>query len=116
MNPARTICPNCGAQYPANGISGLCPACFLKQGAAGDTGPAAAFMPPRLAELARLFPQLEILGYTGEGLTMLLISVLTCFIGFPIMYLFGIIEGIIYLTKSDEDFVATYVSGKKGWF
>ena len=47
---------------------------------------------------------------------MLLISILTCFIGYPIMHLFGIIEGIIYLTKSDADFVATYVTGKKGWF
>jgi TM2 domain-containing membrane protein YozV len=25
-------------------------------------------------------------------------------------------EGIIYLTKSDEDFVATYITGKRGWF
>ena len=28
----------------------------------------------------------------------------------------GLIEGIIYLTKSDEEFDATYVEGKKGWF
>jgi hypothetical protein len=28
----------------------------------------------------------------------------------------GLIEGIIYLTKSDADFVATYVTNKKGWF
>ncbi|HEY5043452.1 MAG TPA: hypothetical protein VIK53_15785 [Verrucomicrobiae bacterium] len=28
----------------------------------------------------------------------------------------GLIEGIIYLTKSDEDFVATYITGKRGWF
>jgi hypothetical protein len=27
-----------------------------------------------------------------------------------------LIEGIIYLTKSDEDFVKTYITGKKGWF
>ncbi len=25
------------------------------------------------------------------------------------------IEGIIYLTKSDEEFEATYVNNKKGW-
>lgn len=30
--------------------------------------------------------------------------------------LIGLIEGIIYLTKTDEDFVATYINGKKGWF
>ncbi len=26
------------------------------------------------------------------------------------------IEGIIYLTKSDEDFVNTYITNKRGWF
>lgn len=57
-----------------------------------------------------------ILGYTGTGLAMLLISVFTCFIGYPVMHVIGIVEGIIYLTKSDDEFVATYVTGKKGWF
>jgi len=57
-----------------------------------------------------------ILGYTSEGVTMFLISLLTCGIGWVVMKIFGLIEGIIYLTKSDEDFVATYVSNKKGWF
>jgi TM2 domain-containing membrane protein YozV len=57
-----------------------------------------------------------ILGYTKEGIIMLLVSVLTCGIISPIMGIIGLIEGIIYLTKSDEDFVATYVTGKKGWF
>jgi hypothetical protein len=28
----------------------------------------------------------------------------------------GLIEGIIYLTKSDEDFVNTYITDKRGWF
>lgn len=28
----------------------------------------------------------------------------------------GIIEGIIYLTKSDEDFFNIYQAGKKPWF
>jgi TM2 domain-containing membrane protein YozV len=53
-----------------------------------------------------------ILGYTTEGIIQLVISVLTCGAGGII----GIIEGIIYLTKSDEDFVRTYIQNKKGWF
>ena len=52
------------------------------------------------------------LGYTKEGIIQLVVSVLTCGIGGII----GFIEGIIYLTKSDEDFVATYITGKKGCF
>ncbi len=30
--------------------------------------------------------------------------------------LIGLIEGIIYLTKSDEEFVNTYINNKRGWF
>ena len=33
-----------------------------------------------------------------------------------VMGIIGLVEGILYLTKSDEEFVATYVRGKKGWF
>ena len=53
-----------------------------------------------------------ILGYTKEGIIQIIVTFVTCGIGSII----GLIEGIIYLTKSDEDFVATYVTGKKGWF
>ena len=57
-----------------------------------------------------------ILGYTGAGLVMLLATVLTCGIAGVVMHLIGLIEGIIYLCKSDEEFVRTYVDGRKEWF
>jgi TM2 domain-containing membrane protein YozV len=57
-----------------------------------------------------------ILGYTKEGIIMVLVTVLTLGLGGFIMGIIGLVEGILYLTKSDEDFVATYVTGKKGWF
>jgi len=57
-----------------------------------------------------------ILGYTGPGLVMLLVSVLTCGIGATIFWITGLIEGIIYLTKSDEEFVRIYIDGRKEWF
>ncbi len=50
------------------------------------------------------------LGYTKEGIIQLILGLL-CIGG-----LIGLIEGILYLTKSDEDFVRTYVQNKKGWF
>ena len=53
-----------------------------------------------------------ILGYTKEGIIQIVISICTCGIG----GLIGFIEGIIYLTKSDEDFVNTYITNKRGWF
>jgi len=56
-----------------------------------------------------------ILGYQREGVIMLLVSVLSCFTLAGVMHVIGIIEGIIYLTKTDEDFVRTYIQGRKGW-
>jgi TM2 domain-containing membrane protein YozV len=57
-----------------------------------------------------------VLGYTREGIIMLLITVLTCGYGAAVVGIIGLIEGIIYLTRSDEEFVQTYVRNKKGWF
>ncbi len=51
------------------------------------------------------------LGYTKEGVIQILLG-LACGVG----ALIGLIEGILYLTKSDEEFVATYINGQKGWF
>jgi len=53
-----------------------------------------------------------ILGYTKEGIIQIVISFVTCGIGGII----PLIEGIIYLTKSDEEFYQTYQVGKKTWF
>jgi hypothetical protein len=47
---------------------------------------------------------------------MLLATLLTCGIGGAVMGVIGLVEGIIYLTKSDEEFISTYVISKKGWF
>jgi len=72
-------CPNCGSQLPANAPHGICPRCLLKQGL--DSPPAVAepafspptspygapFVAPSPAELAPLFPQLEILELLGQG-------------------------------------------------
>ena len=65
-----------------------------------------------------------VLGYNKEGfilLGILLISFpLMCdIVGAFTMYipiLIGLIEGIIYLTKSDEEFYETYQVNKKPWF
>ena len=57
-----------------------------------------------------------ILGYSKEGLIMLLVSILTCGFGAIPMGIIGFVEGIIYLTKSDEEFNRIYSSGNKGWF
>src|SRR5438132_279066 len=63
-------CPQCGATLPTGALGGLCPACLLKQGAAPETSAqpeTAPFQPPSLEEIARMFPQLEILAFIGKG-------------------------------------------------
>ena len=65
-----------------------------------------------------------VLGYQKEGIIMLVLSVvgfvLTCVgIGVFLVWavgLVGLIEGIIYITKSDEEFYNTYQVGRKPWF
>jgi len=57
-----------------------------------------------------------VLGYQNEGLIMLLVTVLTCGIGASLTGLIGLIEGIVYLTKSDEEFYFLYQENKKPWF
>jgi TM2 domain-containing membrane protein YozV len=57
-----------------------------------------------------------ILGYTTEGIIMLCVSVVSCGMLAWIPHVIGIIEGIIYLTKADDEFVRTYIQTKKTWF
>ena len=54
-----------------------------------------------------------LLGYTSEGIIWLAISLFTCG---TVTSILGIIEGIIYLTKSDQEFYETYQVNKKAWF
>jgi TM2 domain-containing membrane protein YozV len=57
-----------------------------------------------------------VLGMNRPGLIMLLVTVLTCGMGGVVMQIIGLVEGIIYLTKSDEEFHQLYVVGQKEWF
>ena len=54
-----------------------------------------------------------LLGYQNEGIITLVITVFTCG---TVTSIIGLIEGIIYLTKSDQEFYQTYQVGKKAWF
>jgi len=61
-----------------------------------------------------------ILGMPVAGAIMLLLNIVvgmfTCGISSIVMSLIGLIEGIIYLTRSEEQFYYTYVVQKKQWF
>jgi hypothetical protein len=52
------------------------------------------------------------MGKTNVGIIQIVITICTCGLG----GLIGIVEGIIYLTKSDEEWYNTYITGGKDWF
>lgn len=56
------------------------------------------------------------LGYRTEGWIMLGVTLLTFGWGAFIIWIISVIEGIIYLKKSEQDFIKTYVTSRKGWF
>jgi TM2 domain-containing membrane protein YozV len=61
-----------------------------------------------------------ILGYTKPAIIMLVVSLagglVTCGVASFVMGVIGLIEGIIYLTKTNEEFEATYLDAEKPWF
>lgn len=66
----KLLCSACGKPLEANAPQGLCPACLM-QGAfptgTDSGGKAPRFTPPTIEELAPKFPQLELLGFVGQG-------------------------------------------------
>jgi serine/threonine-protein kinase len=71
MMDTQKNCPDCGARLAADAPSGLCPACLMKIAmasgsvAGGERG--GEFVVPAAADLAPLFPQLEMLDFIGRG-------------------------------------------------
>jgi TM2 domain-containing membrane protein YozV len=53
------------------------------------------------------------LGHTVPGIILLVVSLVTCGM---VPAVIGLVEGIMYLTKSDAEFYQTYVVGRKAWF
>jgi len=119
----NTLCTNCGSQLPIAPMP-------MQQANYGGAKPAGA--DKKLAAglcgilLGSFGVHKFILGYQQEGFILLgvtiaawVITIITCGIGTPLVFIpsiIGIIEGIMYLTKSDEEFVQTYIQGKKPWF
>src|SRR4030095_3427396 len=64
------VCPKCGEPISDEAPQGLCPKCLLLQDSVpNDAGLGASSkpVPPTHEELARAFPQLEILELIGQG-------------------------------------------------
>jgi predicted Ser/Thr protein kinase len=72
----KRICPDCHQPLSADAPDGLCPECLMKAGLGTDATPGpertaeraqAQFVAAPVEEVARLFPQLDILGFVGQG-------------------------------------------------
>ncbi|HSY42901.1 MAG TPA: protein kinase [Candidatus Acidoferrum sp.] len=65
------ICPNCRKPLSPDVPMGLCPECLIKSGfptgTEPDAGSVGRFVPPPVEEIAKLFPQFEILNFIGKG-------------------------------------------------
>ncbi len=59
------------------------------------------------------------LGYTKEGiihLVVFFVGMIPLFMGTLVISVIGLVEGIIYLTKTHEEFEQTYVVNTRPWF
>jgi TM2 domain-containing membrane protein YozV len=125
------FCPDCGQETPDNSV--VCKNCgrplqagapvmITSTGAAYPVEAVNAFASKKVAAgicgilLGSFGVHKFILGQTTPGIIMLLVTLLTCTLGSIVMGPIGLIEGIIYLTKTDADFYQTYAVEKKGWF
>lgn len=57
-----------------------------------------------------------VLGLHRAGFLMLLLTLISCGVLAWLMGIVGIIEGILYLIKSDEEFCRLYQGDRKEWF
>jgi hypothetical protein len=100
--PDEKFCSECGAVI--NEKAEICPECGVRQPGAGSGGDDERLITAVLAiVLGGLGAHKFYMGKTGQGIVYL------CFSWTLIPALIGLIEGIIYLTKSDEEFHEQYM-------
>lgn len=119
------FCHNCGAEVNGNQI--VCIKCGVALNASKGVKSSSSGNGEKsriVAAVLALF-----LGYLGlhkfyigkkkAGIIMLIVSVVGCILAFVptcIMSIIALIEGVIYLMKSDEAFNDIYITGDKSWF
>lgn len=109
-DPNQAVCLNCGVALPGQDIPGVSAGIDQRKLTAGLL---AIF-------LGALGIHKFYLGYKEEAIIMLVVSIggyfVTCGLATSVMAVIGIIEGILYLTRSDTEFERVYIRHKKGWF
>lgn len=113
------FCPHCGAEIKTG--QAIC----LKCGAALEDAAPAAVPTGDKSRIAAALLAIFLgglgahefyLGHNKSGLIRIAIGIVGLFLMVPAASIIGLIEGIIYLTKSDSEFYKTYVVDGKEWF
>ncbi|WP_415379042.1 TM2 domain-containing protein [Halosimplex sp. TS25] len=100
--PGEKFCAECGAII--NEKAEICPECGVRQPGMGSTGDDERLIAALLAIFLGIFGAHKFyMGKTGQGILYL------CFSWTGIPWIIGLIEGLIYLTKSDEEFHQQYM-------
>jgi len=119
----RKFCPHCGKPTQPNQV--LCVSCGAGLGGLDTVDSTKRITAGLLAIfLGWLGVHKFYLGYNTAGIIMLvgwLVSAALTLIvigvfGLFVIHVVALIEGILYLTKSSEDFDRIYVTGRKEWF
>jgi TM2 domain-containing membrane protein YozV len=115
----KKYCTKCGAAMSKR--DKYCPECDTRQPERRDPEMADANSKKVTAGVCALLcgsfgVHKFILGMTTPGVIMLLVTLLTCGVGGIVMHVISIVEGITYLTKTDEEFRRIYMVEKKEWF
>ena len=109
------ICPKCGVRQQVSDLSPAAPAAQRSAHLSDANGKKLAAGIIGII-LGWLGIHKFILGYSTPGIIMLLVSILTCGWGAIPMAIIGLVEGIVYLVKSDEEFYRIYIQREKHWF
>lgn len=114
------FCPNCGAETTPEQIVCLkCGVALENQTVVAGGGGGKARMTAALLAifLGAIGAHEFYLGHNRSALIRLAMGLVGLVIGLTfVASLIGLIEGILYLTKSDEEFEQIYVIGGKEWF
>ena len=112
------FCPNCGAETQAVQVVCIkCGVALQNVSATATSGGKSRITTALLAIfLGGIGAHEFYLGHSTSGLIRLAIGIVGLAIFIPAASIIGLIEGIIYLTKSDDEFHRVYVAGGKEWF
>jgi TM2 domain-containing membrane protein YozV len=116
---ASNFCGACGVKTKANQI--VCIKCGVSLGSSssGETGEKNKMIAFLLALFLGVWGIHKFyLGYNNQGIIMLVCGTIGWFLLIPpfVMAIIALIEAIMYISKSDDEFKRVYVDNEKAWF